>query len=194
MKQKNTRDNLIKTAISLFAKNGYADTSIRAIGSKAGISTSVLYHYFNNKQEILFEVINASSIELSQELTKIKTQYSDPLECLRQMLMTHMVHFSLKRNEETKIMASDSHFLQGENRLAIRKILSEIYEIYNAQLKAIAEKGLINDVDLTVVVFSIFGLISSFYSWYRENGRLSKEEIAQNIMDILSYGIFKHKK
>lgn len=193
MKHKNTRDLLLKTAIKLFAEKGYADTSIREIGSKAGVSTSVLYHYFKNKEEMLFEVTISSSRELIQELIKIQEQYSDPLECLKQMLITHMVSFSLKRKEETQILASDNHLLKGKQGLICRKIQREIFEMYSAQLKAIADKGMMNDIDRTVVVFSIFGMINSFYSWYRERGRLSKEEVAQNILAFISHGILKRK-
>ena len=74
-----------------------------------------------------------------------------------------------------------------------RKIQREILEIYSAQLKAIADNGMMNDIDRTVVVFSIFGMINSFYSWYRERGRLSKEEVAQNILAFISHGILKQQ-
>jgi hypothetical protein len=107
------------------------------------------------------------------------------------MLLAHMVHFSLKRKEETQILAADNHLLRGKRRLTCRKIQREIYDIYSNQLKAITGHGLMNDVDQTVVAFSIFGMINSFYSWYREEGRLSKEEVAQNILDFISHGILK---
>ncbi|MCD4734600.1 MAG: TetR/AcrR family transcriptional regulator [Bacteroidales bacterium] len=193
MKQKRTRDLLLKTSINLFAKSGYADTSIRDIGSKAGISTSALYHYFKNKQEILFEIILISSQELIQELKKTRQQHDDPVECLREMLLTHMVHFSLKKKKETQIIVNNMHFLKGKNRIACQKFQNEIYKIYRIQLKTIAENDLMNDLDQTVIAFSIFGIISSFYSWYLEQGRLSKEEIAQNILDIIFNGIIKQK-
>jgi AcrR family transcriptional regulator len=61
LKPKKTRNLLLQTAIRLFAEKGYADTSIREIGKKAGVSTSVLYHYFKSKEEMLFEVISTSS-------------------------------------------------------------------------------------------------------------------------------------
>ena len=129
--------------------------------------------------------------ELIEKLTEIQEQSTDPVECLKQMLLAHMVHFSLKRKEETQILAADNHLLRGKRRLACRKIQREIYDIYSDQLKTIAGHGLMNDVDRTVVAFSIFGMINSFYSWYRKEGRLSKEEVAQNILGFISYGLLK---
>ena len=191
LKAKKTRELLLRTAINLFAEKGYADTSIRDIGIRADISTSIMYHYFKGKEDILFEVITTSSHELIKMLEEIRERIQDPVECLIEMLMTHIVRFSLKRREETQILAANNHLLTGENRIICRKIQREIYGIYSAQLKIIAEHNLMKNLDPTVVVFSIFGMINSFYAWYDEKGRLSKEEVAQNILGLILRGIIK---
>jgi hypothetical protein len=101
---------------------------------------------------MLFEVISTSSRELIQELTEIQEQSIDPVECLKKMLLAHMVHFSLKRKEETQILAADNHLLRGKRRLTCRKIQREIYDIYRNQLQAIAGHGLMNNVDQFVLL------------------------------------------
>jgi len=186
-----TRELLLRTAINLFAEKGYADTSIREIGIRANVSTSILYHYFKSKEDILFEVITTSSRELIEMLKEIQERIENPVECLKEMLLAHMVHFSLKRKEETQILAADNHLLAGESRLICRKIQREIYDMYSAQLKIIAEHDLMKNIDQTVVAFSVFGMINSFYAWYHEKGRLSKEEVAQNILELILHGIIK---
>jgi AcrR family transcriptional regulator len=191
LKAKRTRELLLHTAIKLFAQKGYADTSIREIGSNAGVSTSILYHYFKNKEEILFEVTQTASHELIHRLKEIQNQILDPAECLREMLMTHMVHFSLKRKEEGQIVAADSHLLKGKRRQICRQMQQEIYNLYGQKLKELAEKGRMNNMDRTVVAFSMFGMINTFFGWYREGGRLSKEEVAQNIVEFIFHGILK---
>jgi AcrR family transcriptional regulator len=191
LKTKRTRELLLRTAINLFAEKGYADTSIREIGIKADISTSILYHYFKGKEDILFEVITISSHELIKMLKEIRERIEDPVECLKEMLIGHMVHFSLKRREETQILAADNHLLTGEHGLICRKIQREIYDLYSAQLKIIAQHDLMRNVDRTVVAFSVFGMINSFYAWYDEKGRLSKEAVAQNILELILHGIIK---
>ncbi len=191
LKTKRTRELLLRTAINLFAEKGYADTSIREIGIKADISTSILYHYFNCKEDILFEVITTSSHELIAMLKEIRERIENPVECLKEMLIAHMVHFSLKRREETQILAADNHLLTGEHGRICRQIQREIYDLYSAQLKIIARHDLMNNVDRTVVAFSVFGMINSFYAWYDEKGRLSKEEVAQNILELILHGIIK---
>ncbi|GAB3670334.1 hypothetical protein GCM10027589_38850 [Actinocorallia lasiicapitis] len=47
-----TKNLLLDAAIDLFSRNGFAGTSIRAIAREVGLSESVLYAHFANKQAI----------------------------------------------------------------------------------------------------------------------------------------------
>jgi AcrR family transcriptional regulator len=186
---KSTREALIEAAIKLFYQKGYFDTSIREIGAKAGISNSIIYHYFKNKEELLFEIIDHATKELIGALLKIDKEVADPVECLREMLVEHSAIFCLKRRKETKIVDSDSFFLHGKWKEATLAHQREIYELYKRKLEQIADRGILKDVDATVAAFSILGMINSSFRWFKESGRLSREEAAQNISKLVFEGI-----
>lgn len=58
MKQKrNTREEILDTALSLFSTKGYEATSLGDISSILGISKAALFKHFESKEEILFSVI-----------------------------------------------------------------------------------------------------------------------------------------
>ena len=192
MGNKSTREILVKNAINLFAKKGYSNTSIREIGKKAGISSSIIYHYFKNKEEMLFEIIHSATQDLIQSLHEIEDRNSDPAECLREMLKEQSIIYSLKGKKEAKILAFDSHQLRGKRGEIIRKLQYDIYEIYKRKIQEIKDKKLLrDDIDLTVLTFSIFGIINSFHGWYKNSGRLSEEEVAENMERFLFNGILK---
>jgi AcrR family transcriptional regulator len=50
---KKAREQLISAAIGLFHEKSYARISLRDIGNKANITNSLIYHYFEDKEEIL---------------------------------------------------------------------------------------------------------------------------------------------
>jgi len=189
---KNTRELLLKSAINLFAQKGYANTSIREIGAKANISSSIIYHYFKNKEEMLFEIIHSASQDLIQSLREIEDRNADPVECLREMLKEQSIIYSLKGKKEAKILAFDVHQLRGKRGESIRKQQYNIYNIYRRKIKEIKDKGMLkDDIDLTVLTFSIFGIINSFHGWYKSSGRMSEEEVAENMERFLLHGILK---
>ena len=50
------KDNLIDSALQVFAQKGYSDTTMTDIAKKAGVSTPVLYEYFKTKEDLLFAI------------------------------------------------------------------------------------------------------------------------------------------
>jgi TetR/AcrR family transcriptional regulator len=49
------REVLLSEAAGIFQQRGYAHTSLDDIATHLGITRAALYHYFNNKQQILYE-------------------------------------------------------------------------------------------------------------------------------------------
>lgn len=53
----NTKEELLRAAVRLFARYGFAGTSIRAIAREVEFSESVLYAHFDNKQAVFDAVL-----------------------------------------------------------------------------------------------------------------------------------------
>lgn len=52
-----TREKIIKTAISLFNKNGFFNVSLRMISDEIGISVGNLTYHFHKKEDLVSEII-----------------------------------------------------------------------------------------------------------------------------------------
>lgn len=51
------REEIIETAVELFARDGYRGTGLAAIASKVGVSQPTLRHHFGTKQQLLRSVL-----------------------------------------------------------------------------------------------------------------------------------------
>ena len=51
-----TRTLLYSIAVSLMEKQGFSNTTIEQIATKAGVSIGTFYHYFNSKEEIFYDI------------------------------------------------------------------------------------------------------------------------------------------
>lgn len=191
MANNDTQKILLDTATELFYRKGYAGTSIREVGVNAKMANSLLYHYFKNKEEILFTIVSNTSQDLIKTLQEIDEKITDPLECIKEMLYQHIVVFGLERKKQSKIVVDEKYWLTGKRKEAVRVFERQIYEIYLKKLKQLSETGRINDINITVLNFSIFGTINWFYKWYREGSELSPQDVADNILRLLLHGILK---
>ena len=172
-------------------KKGFPNTTIREIGQKANISNSIIYHYFKNKEEMLFEIIQISARDLIKVLVNIQREIEDPVDCLKEMLTTHMVLWCLKRKKEVKIVVADEYSLSDKFREKNRAMQREIYNLYISKLEDIANEGRLKDIDSKIITFTLFGTINWFFKWYQEGGNLTKEDVARNVIDIVFNGILK---
>lgn len=77
-----TRAELLDAALGLFARNGFAGTSIRAIAREVGMSESVLYSHFRDKQDIYAAALAIagpqSVIVAVDEMDSAPPQAADP--------------------------------------------------------------------------------------------------------------------
>ena len=186
-----TRKKLLRAGVDLFYKKGYVDTTIREIGIKAGVNNSLIYHYFKNKEEMLFEICRKAVDDLIETLHAVEKDSHDPAECLRKMLVAQTAIMITKRKKESKILFEEHYWIRGEKKKLISKTQREVYDLYMKKCKELEQKGLLNDIDLTVLNFSIFGIVFWFFRWYKEGGRLSEAEVAESIWKLVFHGMLK---
>lgn len=76
-----------QAALQLFARKGYAYTSISDIATEAGISKGLMYNYFSSK-EALLEAIVSEAVDEGWKLMEatISDNSRDPVEQLRQLV------------------------------------------------------------------------------------------------------------
>ncbi|MCW5871658.1 MAG: TetR/AcrR family transcriptional regulator [Candidatus Eremiobacteraeota bacterium] len=70
-KAQQTRQQILDTALGLFAEQGYAKTTLRQIASRAGVSLGLTYRYFARKEELvaaLYEQLTRETETAVQQL------------------------------------------------------------------------------------------------------------------------------
>src|SRR6202041_429929 len=78
-----SRQEILRTAARLFQQRGYDATSMNDVAAALKLSKGGLYHHFQSKDEILFEIMN-HAMEITQErvLNPVRG-IADPEERLR---------------------------------------------------------------------------------------------------------------
>ena len=52
------RNSILQSARELIAEGGFKDAQVQAIADKSGVSSGLVYRYFENKNQILIEVLS----------------------------------------------------------------------------------------------------------------------------------------
>jgi AcrR family transcriptional regulator len=62
---------ILDSAVRLFARKGFAATSVREIVQEADVTNPMLYYYFDSKEGLFSFLIDLMHRELERELTEL---------------------------------------------------------------------------------------------------------------------------
>lgn len=78
------KEKIMRVALSLFATNGYIDTSTKEISIEAGVSEALIFKHFGNKDALLAHIIKAGYRRVLSHHRGMMT-YKDPKEFLKKI-------------------------------------------------------------------------------------------------------------
>jgi len=188
--KKNTKDAILEEATDLFYEVGYARTTIRDVAGRLKIPNPSIYYYFKSKEHLLFEVIESCGLEVAKELEKVVHQIEDPLDKLANMIYQHIA-LNIRKRKEHKVFIEEGYHLNGKLHERMVFLNRQIYNYYYYQIKILGEKDLLKTKEYSVLTFMLLGIINWVYRWYKEEGNLSLEQIANIMIDSIFNGMIK---
>ena len=136
-----TRQELLDAALSLFAKQGYAATTVRQIADAVGIRDSAIYGHFQSKRELFETLIEESGPGLIDELDVDFDRLSErpPSEALPDFFEQLVQAWDRPRS---RMMIS---MLTREGLEGVAEILDEVRDRFVGHFHRWADDGLIRD-------------------------------------------------
>ena len=181
--------NTIKTiSINLFYKKGYFATSISDIAREAGIQKSSIYYHYSNKEELLFDILKTTMVDLDENLEAQIKGVQGAEEKMRAAIQSH-VTFHMERQKEVIISDSELRGLTVDNYKNIMKMRDDYERKFQSLIKERIEKGIFADMDFKVASYGIITMCTAVSTWFNQSGRLSKEEVAKIYTDFIIHGL-----
>ena len=201
-----SRQEILRTAARLFQQRGYDATSMNDVAAALKLSKGGLYHHFQSKDEILFEIMN-HAMEITQErvLNPVRG-IADPEERLRALIRLHIEVVLSPRDREITVMLHENHPLPPalRKRINSRKkdyihflenLMGEVQkaEVQKKVQQGVQERNLHQTktkVSPRAAAFALLGMINWIYQWYKPEGELQAQNLIPQFTDLIFGGIF----
>jgi len=193
-----SRQEILRTAARLFQQRGYDATSMNDVAAALKLSKGGLYHHFQSKDEILYEIMN-HAMEITQErvLNPVRS-IADPEERLRALIRLHIEVVLSPRDREITVMLHENHPLPPalRKRINIRKkdyihfLEGLMAEVQNAQVHNKAQSPAKAKVSPRAAAFALLGMINWIYQWYKPEGELQAQNLIPQFTELIFGGIF----
>ena len=126
------------SAKRLFAKQGYAATSVRQICEDAGANVALVSYYFGGKEKLLLSLLE-QFFSLSECAAKVNSAV-DPVEQLKMFIREFMRHMS--EHPDTAQLVHHEIVLQSERMDEVRGYVVPVWSRLRTVLKEGREQGL----------------------------------------------------
>lgn len=185
--------NLLLDAARVFATQGMEKASMSQIATEAGVSKSLLYHYYPSKDALIFEIIHSHLEQMNADLETADDPALPPRDRLEQLVLTVLMAYKGADNQH-KVQLNAGPVLTDEQKERIREQERKLVVPFARALKELRPE-LANPERplLTPVTMSLFGMMNWVYLWFHEDGALSRADYAQLATDMVLGGISELK-
>jgi TetR/AcrR family fatty acid metabolism transcriptional regulator len=184
------KEKILSAAVDIFREKG-KKTTIAEIGKRAGVTDSIIYHYFENKEDLLYYSAGEQVKALTEILKSHLEGRPDPLERFKEFMCLQLLYHDKNPNYTNLTIfecRSKERFFHHESfqyfrdwTVIMKKIIEECME------KGIFRK----DLHVPVVRDAVFGLldmesIHSLAAHEVEEAHTDMEDIMALLLPMLS--------
>ena len=180
-----TRSSILDVARRTFAEKGFDATTVQEVVAYAEVTKGALYHYFDSKDDLLYEIYHSLIGLQTAELDRIIAEGRDAPETVR-AIMVNLVVTTAARIDETAVFVREMHKLDSERMAAFRADRRRYQRTFRdviAKAQAAGEFSSVTPADTAVLI--ALGVVNQLPTWYRPDGPKSPEQLGAEIADFV---------
>jgi AcrR family transcriptional regulator len=175
-------------AALIFARQGAASASLAKVASACGMSKSLIYHYYGSKEDLLFDVMDRHMSDLVSIIDNpaVADGHENAFKTFTRRLMDHYAGAA----DSQKVLLYELENIPPQNRAKIVAKQRQLIRYAERLLAASLPEGALQKSELTVRIMLFFGMLNWSHSWFRANGAISRQQIADLAADATIKGVF----
>ena len=162
-----TRTAILKAAVKVFSRQGYAGARTEQIASQAQCNERMIYYYFGSKDELFVSVLEHIYAQFNRAEARQRFDLADPRQAIRD-LVAFTWNYYLKHPEFITILGTEN-LLQGAHARKssnLRALSGTAVGMLEPIVKAGQQQGLFReDIDIR----HVYLMIASLCYFYNSN-------------------------
>jgi AcrR family transcriptional regulator len=185
------REAILDVAAQCFAQRSYVAASMNDIASACGTSKARLYHYYDSKEAILFDLLDRYTQRLlatiGQTEASAQRKNLDDRGALHELVRNFLEEYESSATRHSALLG-DTKFLGDVQRELILDRQRDVVSAMTRFLKR-AYPQRITPANQTAVTMMLFGMINWTFTWMRPDGRMSYRAFAEEVIAMLEGGL-----
>jgi len=180
-------DEIVRAAAGAFGEVGYRAATLDTIAERAGVSKVTLYRYVSSKEDLLSLVVERIIASFRQGLREIVDERRPADDTLRR-IVRYQVRLLAENLPFLTVFFSEESGLPAPMATQAARAKREYDRTIERVVRDGIEAGRLRALPPTLVVFGLLGMCNWLHKWYRADGPLRPEQIADVFVDLLERG------
>lgn len=180
------RQAILDRSAELFSAHGYDRASMNKIAEACGVSKANLYHYYKDKEGLLFDVIRSHLGELIEVVEGADRPDLPPEARLRELIAALLEAYR-DADSQHNVQISSMRFLPAERQAELKGMERDLVTVFSQAVLGVAPH-LKGSKLLTPVTMSLFGMVNWHYLWFRSTGSVTRAEYADLVTRLIADG------
>jgi AcrR family transcriptional regulator len=185
------RDEILDVAAQCFADRSYPAASMNDIAAAGGTSKARLYHYYDSKEAILFDLLDRYTQRLlaviGQAEATAQRRNLDDKAALHELIRAFLEEYEHSATRHVALL-HDTKFLGQVQRDLIVDRQRDVVSAVTRFLRR-AYPGRVTPANQTPVTMMLFGMINWTFTWLRPGGPMSYSAFAEEVISMLEGGL-----
>ena len=185
-----TREDILEAAAQVFRQKGFHGASMSDIAGAVNLQKASLYQHVSSKQEILLELLERALELLLERISRITTQNISADEKLQRMIREYL-QILVENIDLASVLLFEHRSLEGRQRTRHIPNRDKFESLWKDVIIEGVDKKIFTCENPGVATRALLGIMNWTITWYRPDGELSIEQIADQYSDLLLKGLLK---
>jgi AcrR family transcriptional regulator len=185
-----TRDDILDAAAQVFRQKGFHGASMADIAETVQLQKASLYHHVSSKQEILLALLDRALDMLFEQIDMVAKQPLPADEKLRRMVQVYL-RLLAENSDLSSVLLFEHRSLEPAQHKRHIPNRDRFESLWRDVLDDGIRAGLFNRSDPAIAVRALMGIMNWTLTWYRSDGSLTIEQIADQYTGLLLNGLMK---
>lgn len=183
------RQQILKSAAKVFADQGFDRASMSQLARECGISKANIYHYYDSKDAILFDILDCYLRDLRDRVCGIDLRHLEPDQQLHQIVAGILQAYQ-GADHEHQVQISSMTALPKDQQKLLRGYQRELVQFLSDTLSRAAPQVFADDAGkLRAATMSVFGMVNWYYMWNSGAGSDAREDYAKLVAQLTLGGV-----
>ncbi len=178
---------VLRTAARFFNAKGFTATSLEDVATALQVTKPTIYHYFSNKDEILFECVRLGLEAIRDAAEEARLGGGTGRTRLEALMRGYAL--MMTRDFGVCVSRTSEEQLSTQSREKFRTLKREIDTILRGVIEDGMQDGSIAKGDARMLGFTVAGSLNWIARWYRPEGEATAEEISEQVVATLLTGL-----